>query len=33
MRPTQANDPWYVPAIPAGKSDFGAPNYCPVRAL
>ena len=28
----QANDPWYIPAIPTGKSDFGAPN-CPVRAL
>ena len=28
----QVNDPCYIPAIPAGKSDFGAPK-CPVRAL
>ena len=25
------NDPWYIPAAPTGKSEFGAPN-CPVRA-
>ena len=28
----QVNDPWYIPAIPTGKPEFGAPN-CPVRAL
>ena len=28
----QVNDPWYIPAVPTGKSEFGAPN-CPVRAL
>ena len=28
----QANDTWYIPAVPTGKSEFGAPN-CPVRAL
>ena len=32
LRPNQINDSWYIPAIPTGKSDFGAPN-CPVRAL
>ena len=32
QRPTQVNDPWYIPVVPTGKSDFGAPN-CPVRAL
>ena len=29
MRENQVNDPWYIPAVPTGKSDFGAPN-CPV---
>ena len=28
----QVNDPWYILAVPTGKSEFGAPN-CPVRAL
>ena len=28
----QVNDPWYIPTVPTGKSEFGAPN-CPVRAL
>ena len=28
----QVNDPWYIPAVPTGKPEFGAPN-CPVRAL
>ena len=28
----QVNDPWYIPVVPTGKSEFGAPN-CPVRAL
>ena len=28
----QVNDPWYIPAVPTGKSGLGAPN-CPVRAL
>ena len=32
QRPNQVNDPWYIPAVPTGKSEFGAPN-CPVRAL
>ena len=31
-KPNQVNDPWYIPAFPTGKSEFGAPN-CPVRAL
>ena len=29
--PNQVNDPWYIPAVPTGKSEFGA--NCPVRAL
>ena len=32
QKPNQVNDPWYIPAVPPGKSEFGAPN-CPVRAL
>ena len=32
QKPTQTNGPWYVLAVPAGKSEFGAPN-CPVKAL
>ena len=32
LEPSQVNDPWYIPAVPTGKSEFGAPN-CPVRAL
>ena len=32
QNPNQVNDPWYIPAVPTGKSEFGAPN-CPVRAL
>ena len=32
QRPNQVSDPWYIPAVPTGKPDFGAPN-CPVRAL
>ena len=32
QKPNQVNDPWYFPAVPTGKSEFGAPN-CPVRAL
>ena len=31
-KPTQVNDPWYIPAVPNGKSEFGASN-CPVRAF
>ena len=31
-KPNQVNDPWYIPAGPTGKSEFGAPN-CPLRAL
>ena len=30
--PNQTIDPWYIPAVPTGKSEFGAPN-CPVIAL
>ena len=30
QKPSQTNDPWYIPAVPTGK--FGASN-CPVRAL
>ena len=32
QRPNQVNDPWYIPVVPTGKPEFGAPN-CPVRAL
>ena len=32
QKPNQVNNPWYIPAIPTGKPEFGAPN-CPVRAL
>ena len=32
QRPNQVNDPWYIPAVPTGRPEFGAPN-CPVRAL
>ena len=32
QKPNQVNDPWYIPAVPTGKPEFGAPN-CPVRAL
>ena len=32
QKPNEVNDPWYIPAVPTGKSDFGPPN-CPVRAL
>ena len=28
QKPNQVNDPWYIPAIPTGKPEFGAPN-CP----
>ena len=31
QRPNQVNDPWYIPAAPTGKPDFGAPN-CPIRS-
>ena len=30
--PNQVNDLWYIPAVPTGRPEFGAPN-CPVRAL
>ena len=29
QKPNQVNDPWYIPAVPIGKSVFGAP-VCPV---
>ena len=32
QKPNQVNNPWYIPAVLTGKSEFGAPN-CPVRAL
>ena len=32
QKPDQVNDPWYIPAVPTSKSEFGTPN-CPVRAL
>ena len=32
QKPNQVNDPWYIPGVPSGKSEFGTPN-CPVRAL
>ena len=32
QKPNQVNDPRYIPAVPTGKSDYGAPN-CPVRAF
>ena len=32
QRPNQVNDPWYIPAVPTSKPDFGDPK-CPVRAL
>ena len=32
QKPNQVKDPWYIPAVPTGKSVFGARN-CPVRAL
>ena len=32
QKPNQVNDPWYIPAVATGKSEFGAPN-CSVRAL
>ena len=28
---SETNNPWYIPVVPTGKSEFGAPN-CPVRA-
>ena len=32
QKPNQVNDPWFIPVVPTGKSEFGAPN-CPVRAF
>ena len=32
QKPNQVSGPWYIPAVPTGKPEFGAPN-CPVRAL
>ena len=32
QKPNQVNDPWYISAVPTGKSEFGASN-CPMRAL
>ena len=32
QKPNQVNEPWYIPVVPTGKSEFGARN-CPVRVL
>ena len=32
LKPSQVNDPWFIPAVPTGKSEFGSRNS-PVRAL
>ena len=32
QEPNQVSGHWYIPAVPTGKPEFGAPN-CPVRAL
>ena len=32
QKPNQFNDPWCIPVVTTGKSEFGAPN-CLVRAL
>ena len=32
QKPNKVNDPWYIPVVPTGKSEFCAPN-CPVRPL
>ena len=32
QKPNQVNDPWHIPAVPTGKSEFGTPN-CPMRPL
>ena len=32
QEPNQVGGLWYIPAVPTGKPEFGAPN-CPVRAL
>ena len=26
QKPNQVNDPWNIPAVPTGKSEFGAPK-------
>ena len=31
-RSSQTNDPWFIPVVPTGKSEFGTPN-CTVGAL
>ena len=31
QRPNQVNYPWYTPAVPTGRPEFGAPK-CPLRA-
>ena len=31
QRPNQVNYKWYIPAVPTGREEFGAPN-CPLRA-
>ena len=29
QRPNQVNDPWYIPAVPTGKSDFAEEGQTP----
>ena len=29
QKPNHVNDPWYIPAIPIGKSEFGTPTAEP----
>ena len=29
QRPNQVNDSWYVPAVPTGRPEFGAPSKLP----
>ena len=32
QKPNKVNEPWYIPVVNTGKSEFCAPN-CPVRPL
>ena len=32
QRPNKLNNQWFIPTVPTGRPEFGAPN-CPVRAL
>ena len=33
QKANQVNNPWYIPVVPTGKSEFAPPPSCPVRAL